>query len=240
MSKSELKDIESANGWNDQVRGWVSILLAIHLIGLGLLFWSYLGRIDAQSLLISRARRVVDPYLVPLALDRGWGGEFTSSDDIDSDHYLKVIVHGKNGKLTEHRFPNERSNLPEERVRWQRLALFVGTHPSSPDADRVINQLGKHLLERYQTEDPAAERLEIECRRRLRVPFLLDQDDVDPFNTYWDQKPLYVVFVKKDGFWKKSLDARDFAPVIADPQKPSPPQTPASTPTTSTTAGVNQ
>jgi hypothetical protein len=223
MAKSDSKTARPDDPeMMDTIRGFISLLIVIHLLGLWLMFWSNPLQPAQQATVVTRARRVFDNYMLPTMMDRGWGMRLTSNEEIDSDHFLQVIAKDKESNviaIDPIRLPAESTKLPEERERWQRLASFVATHLDNEHVDGVVNEIGKQLLTRLQAENPAVAQLEIELRRRARVPYDL-VESTDPLDPRWISQPIFVAFVSQDGFWRKSLDARDFAPVIRNAATP--------------------
>lgn len=222
--------------WSSEMRGFVSVLLLIHLLALALIFWSNNDRSDQrQAEVVSRAKRVLNLYLYPFWLDRTWDNRLAGSDPLDADHAFVVNVGSPNGKPFERRFPLDDGVNPEERERWQRAARLVAyRNADDPNtADQLVLELAKGCRKQIEGANADSElkylvnQIKIECRRRIRQT--VDDDSANP--ALDREEVAYVATVKwapngEAFLTKPAAEARDVSPVVPKGTGILPPQAP--------------
>jgi hypothetical protein len=235
---SPAQPAPSSYPWSENTRGIVSVLLVVHLLALGFIFWLNNDYNPGPSLTVlsNTKQKVFNKYLFPLWLDRKWDNKLVNGDDIDSDHYLRFVAKTADGKMTEARFPKAEGNLPEERERWQQFANDLAREEELGDGDTSGNDeriklLAKSWLAQQREAGNPYDAVTIEVRRRIRIR--LDGDrtrdpfhpDFNPAPPYGEQRkilyPIEVLWPGGEGepFLRKlGGDKRDEAPVV--PAKP--------------------
>jgi hypothetical protein len=213
--------------WSENLRGFISVLLLVHVAALVLLCFTnnqFAGERSTPNLVDKLKQAAV--YLYPLGMDRPMDYYLTSGNPIDSDHWLEFeAVTDQQTKLVQF-FPDPQLGSCEYRERWQYLArqvAVVGEGFDTQNFDAQILELGKSWLARLAANDQHAEQVVIRCRRRIRANLEEPIADFDPTGASSISPPIYSAIVKWSDRAQEPIlaklggAARDKSPVVKPP-----------------------
>jgi hypothetical protein len=225
--KRQLLPATANNEWSENLRGFISVLLLVHVVALVLLCFTnnQFASLREKPNLADKLKQAA-VYLYPLGMDRPMDYYLTSGNPIDSDHWLEFeAVTDQPAKVLQF-FPDPQMSSCEYRERWQYLARQVALVGEGLDAQNFDNQilaLGKSWLARQEADGQLAEQVVIRCRRRIRANLEEPTADFDPTGASSISPAIYTAIVKWPDRAQEPIlaklggPARDKSPVIQPP-----------------------
>ena len=196
----------------DAARTVISLLLFVHLFGLGLVFFSNFEGGDWDSTLLYNMKRVVRPYMYPLWLDRPYHYHLTYAEELDFDHYIEgALTPADSSEAITIRLPDDELGPGLRRQRYQRLAWHFARRAQSDASSEVLPlAIGAGLLKQNH-----AARVQVRCLRKR--PLFLDEVRAGTPRNVPDERIYAADVFFLPGFDQPQLnkigEARDVAPV---------------------------
>jgi hypothetical protein len=154
------------------VRTVVSLLLFVHMFGLGLVFFSNFEGGDWDSTLLDGMKKVVRPYMYPLWLDRPYHYHLTYGHELDFDHYIDVALVGHgSAEETIVRLPDDNLGVGPRRERYERLAWHFARRAAATAPD-PLNELLPLAIGAGVLKQNDAKRAQVRLFRK--APLFLD------------------------------------------------------------------
>jgi hypothetical protein len=197
---------------SEGVRTAISFLLFVHLFALGLLFLSNFEGGDWDSLLLSRMKVVVRPYLYPLWLDRPYHYHLTYAQPLDYDHYVDIAWKtSDSAQETVLRLPPDDLSGGLRRQRYERLAWHFARAAEVGLGDEVLPlALGAGILRQYDVD-------RVQVRLFRKRPLFFDEVRSGVVNQAPDERLYAADVFFLPGYAEPQLNkigvARDVAPV---------------------------
>jgi hypothetical protein len=193
-------------------RTLISLLLFVHMFGLGLVFFSNFEGGDWDSLLLDRMKVAVRPYLYPLWLDRPYHYHLSYGHELDFDHYIDVaLVAPGSSDETVVRLPDDSLAIGPRRERYERLAWHFARRAALATPDELLPlAIGAGVLKQND-----AKRAQVRVYRK--VPLYLDDVLAGAERNTPDERIYAADVFFLPGYEQPQLnklgEARDVAPV---------------------------